>query len=666
MIPDIYSQFDCNKAEASYYFFHIPKTAGTSLSAILNNVFSPEEVCPAHLWHELIKYPGDELSRYRLFRGHFYASLGRVLDKPLKGFVFFRNPLERALSHYGHVIKHSQHYLHDRANELGTLEAYLRDPVTRETVRNFQAKCLVSNVDPVKIAASLSNQELAEFGLEKIIETTVIDLSEAELLEQAKSALEKFCCIGITERFEDSIWLLSNTFGWDLKQSVEALNINKERPKASNISKEAQTLLEELNSVDMQLYQYAFSLFEMEIEKRRNSISAPPPRFVSYAQNFEDVMLWRGLKHIENGFYIDIGAQDPVVDSVSLAFYEHGWRGVHVEPTQQYSTKLREARPDEIVEQVAVGSTEGLLIFYEFNDTGLSTADPEIARRHQSNGYRAVATEVAVVSLDVLFDRYNHKPVHWLKLDVEGLEKSVLEGWRISTCRPWILVIESTKPMTQEQSHTDWEPLVFDKGYSYAYFDGLNRFYVHHDHRELLESLSAPPNIFDGFVLSGSASHSFHQLVAAEAQQAEKNLQAIMASRSWRLTRPLRVLESFVQRIRVRMQFEQKQNYKHCVHAVIQNTSNSSKRIIKAKIRSFFTQARLFINNQPALKRSVIVVIKKFPKLEFRLRKFFSTPQIDSAYKPYIVKEADHLSPHALRIYSDLIVSIKNKKKRDH
>lgn len=113
------------------------------------------------------------------------------------------------------------------------------------------------------------------------------------------------------------------------------------------------------------------------------------------------------------------------------------------------------------------------------------------------------------------------------------------------------------------------------------------------------------------------------------------------------------------------MQFERKENYKHCVYAVIQNAFNSSKKIIKAKIRLFFIQAKLFINNRPALRRSVVVIIKKFPKLEFRLRNLFSTPQVDSAYKAYIVKEAGHLSPHALRIYSDLIVSIKKQKKRD-
>jgi len=47
--------------------------------------------------------------------------------------------------------------------------------------------------------------------------------------------------------------------------------------------------------------------------------------FVSYAQNFEDVLLWRALHDVEHGRYLDVGAHDPVIDSVSLAFYEAGW-----------------------------------------------------------------------------------------------------------------------------------------------------------------------------------------------------------------------------------------------------------------------------------------------------------------------------------------------------
>jgi hypothetical protein len=36
--------------------------------------------------------------------------------------------------------------------------------------------------------------------------------------------------------------------------------------------------------------------------------------FTSYAQNFEDVMLRRALKNVVHGFYVDVGAQDPIVD----------------------------------------------------------------------------------------------------------------------------------------------------------------------------------------------------------------------------------------------------------------------------------------------------------------------------------------------------------------
>lgn len=242
---------------------------------------------------------------------------------------------------------------------------------------------------------------------------------------------------------------------------------------------------------------------------------------ISYAQNFEDVMLWRALKHIENGFYIDIGAQDPVTDSVSLAFYEYGWRGVHVEPNRLYSKMIKSARPDEIVEQVAVGMKHGTLIFYEFDGTGLSTADPEIAEGHMKAGYKAVRTDTPIVRLDSLLEKYGANQIHWLKIDVEGMEKSVLEGWRISACRPWILVVESMHPSTQEKNYKEWEPGVLDKGYLFAYFDGLNRFYIHHDHSDLVPFFNAPPNVFDEFCLSGRGSNAFCRLIERRAQDFE-------------------------------------------------------------------------------------------------------------------------------------------------
>ena len=39
----------------------------------------------------------------------------------------------------------------------------------------------------------------------------------------------------------------------------------------------------------------------------------------SFAQNGEDIILWRALGNIENGTYIDVGTADPYDDSITKA-----------------------------------------------------------------------------------------------------------------------------------------------------------------------------------------------------------------------------------------------------------------------------------------------------------------------------------------------------------
>lgn len=242
---------------------------------------------------------------------------------------------------------------------------------------------------------------------------------------------------------------------------------------------------------------------------------------ISYAQNFEDVMLWRALGHIENGSYIDIGAQHPVVDSVSLAFYERGWCGVNVEPSSHCAELLREARPDDLVIQAAVNSKAGVLSFYDVAGGGLSTCDLQIAKKYISDGIEVTERLVPCVTLDDVFASMKFEDVHWLKIDVEGAEKQALQGWRKSKTRPWIVVIESTLPMTQVLSHQKWERLILRKGYKFAYFDGLNRFYVALNHSELLTAFSVGPNVFDDFGLSGVAWSSWCKVVNNKMSMAE-------------------------------------------------------------------------------------------------------------------------------------------------
>ena len=236
------------------------------------------------------------------------------------------------------------------------------------------------------------------------------------------------------------------------------------------------------------------------IEQAKHEPSPFKPGITSYAQNFEDVMLWRALGHIEKGFYIDIGAQHPVLDSVSKAFYKRGWRGIHVEATKTYADLLRQDRPDETVIQAAVSDRHGTLTFYEIPETGLSTGDSAIAEMHRLKGFAVRQTLVPTITLADILSLAGHREIHWLKIDVEGMEKRVLQGLTLVHNKPWILVVESTAPNSRVSTHGEWEENVLSAGYEFAYFDGLSRFYVLAELRKLKSKLLIPPNIFDSFL----------------------------------------------------------------------------------------------------------------------------------------------------------------------
>ena len=223
---------------------------------------------------------------------------------------------------------------------------------------------------------------------------------------------------------------------------------------------------------------------------------------VSYAQNYEDIMLWRALQHVSGGFYVDVGAHDPIHGSVSRLFYEQGWRGIHVEPTPQYSQMLMANRPDERVVVAAIGDVPGEVEITIFPDTGLTTAAPKATEKFiDTSQFAKHLITVPQITLEQLLSPYRGQAIHWLKIDIEGYEEQALKGWNGQIDRPWIMVLEATYPGSQTPYFEHWEPLILAFNYQFVYFDGLNRFYVAQEHAELISAFSTPPNFFDNFVV---------------------------------------------------------------------------------------------------------------------------------------------------------------------
>ena len=296
--------------------------------------------------------------------------------------------------------------------------------------------------------------------------------------------------------------------------------------------------------------------------------------FISYAQNFEDVMLWRALKEIKNGFYLDIGAAWPEVDSVTKAFYEKGWHGINVEPNPEFIRMLNDDRVRDVNLKCAVSDHCGELAMNFITKTGLSTLVDSIAKMHVEMGFKAEKQSVSVTTLIDLWEDHisSDQEVHFLKIDVEGAEGEVLRGNNWQKNRPWIVVVEATVPLLQEENYEEWEMILCENNYHSAYQDGLNRFYVAKEHAELIPFFRYPPNFFDSFKLASlhkaeeqinqmetsarKAEEQINQMEtsARKTEEQEHRLQdelfSIHSSRSWRYTEPLRRMMSYLRCIR--------------------------------------------------------------------------------------------------------------------
>ncbi len=224
-------------------------------------------------------------------------------------------------------------------------------------------------------------------------------------------------------------------------------------------------------------------------------------KLISYAQNFEDVLLWRALGHIQGGFYIDAGANDPVDHSVTKAFYDAGWHGINIEPLPAFARLFDEQRPRDINLAVAAGAADGSLTLFDVPAVnGWATPQAAVAAAHRAEGHAVSEITVPVRTLASICAEHVTGEIHFLKIDVEGFEGEVLQGMDLQRWRPWILVVEATLPNSRETNHASWEPLVTAHGYDFAWFDGLNRYYVAREHAELGAVLSIQPNVFDNFI----------------------------------------------------------------------------------------------------------------------------------------------------------------------
>jgi FkbM family methyltransferase len=237
------------------------------------------------------------------------------------------------------------------------------------------------------------------------------------------------------------------------------------------------------------------------------AVSANPPLlsgpqeplpFISYAQNFEDVMLWRALGHIQ----IDIGVGKPEDDSITKAFYDRGWSGINVEPAAGPFARLAAARPHDRNLRLLVGDSEGAWDFFLIGEENtLSTVVPELGARHSAAGWACRKTAMQITTLARICDQHVRGQIHFPKIDAEWSELAIMRGADFARFRPWIVLFGAIPIDTGPHSFKDCDRVLEQAGYRFLYADGLNRFWAAEErYADLAPRFSVPPNVFDGFV----------------------------------------------------------------------------------------------------------------------------------------------------------------------
>ncbi len=185
---------------------------------------------------------------------------------------------------------------------------------------------------------------------------------------------------------------------------------------------------------------------EFVMEKELLVAQKPPvPSLASYSQYREDLVIDALFKHKPDGFYVDIGANDPDILSNTKLFYMRGWRGINVEPEPNLHAKLCSQRTRDVNIKAGVGPKPGLMTFYRMSADTLSSFNKQAAlQAGKLYGGTLIAEEqTQVVALrDLLTEHLNGRKIDFMSVDAEGYDLAVLESNDWLRFRPSVIIVE--------------------------------------------------------------------------------------------------------------------------------------------------------------------------------------------------------------------------------
>lgn len=175
------------------------------------------------------------------------------------------------------------------------------------------------------------------------------------------------------------------------------------------------------------------------------------------------------LGHRPDGFFVEVGANDPTLLSQTWHLEQAGWRGLLVEPLPDCAARLREQRPASRVFEVACSAPDKVGQA-DFHVAGMFSSLKKFVD-DLDVGYARTVT-VRVMTLDQVLAEAGNPRVDFVAMDTEGTELDVLRGFTLEKHRPALLLIEDKVHTLDKHFH------LRRHGYRLARRTGFNNWYV--------------------------------------------------------------------------------------------------------------------------------------------------------------------------------------------
>lgn len=230
-------------------FVHIPKTAGTTMTQVLQRNYRQTSTfyLGPNVQPKIEKFQrltARQQRHFRLVVGHMSFGLHAYLaePRPYRYFTMLREPIERVLSFYYFIKRTPDHYLY---NPVATQNLSIPEFLAYQDsymARNAQTRFLC--------------------GLDVMPYYGPLD---EHALELAKTHIRDHIAVtGLTERFDESLVLFKRVFGWNQIYYTRE-NVTSNRRTQDDLSDDVLQAIRDYNVLDMELYAFAQQHFEQQI-----------------------------------------------------------------------------------------------------------------------------------------------------------------------------------------------------------------------------------------------------------------------------------------------------------------------------------------------------------------------------------------------------------------